>query len=242
VRDDLRPAFLILSLAFGSWLGAGSASAQPSDSPAADTDAEARNLFEAGAAAYDAARYRQAYRYFAEAHELSGRDALLYNMALAADRARMDAEALAAYRAFLRAEPTSDRAGQARRRIAEIERLQAPQPTNEPAGEDVSAGWIVFGAGLAVAVAGGVLVGVGVADRDSVEGAPRDTPWADVAEANDRAPILMNVGLVALVSGLAASALGVTLALIEDGDDDEAIEVSVGPGGVSLRGRFAGPR
>ena len=78
-----------------------------SDRALADTDAEARMLYQAGVAAYDAGRYEEAYERFKRAYELSDREALLYNIGSAAERARMDEEALDAYERFLEAEPDS---------------------------------------------------------------------------------------------------------------------------------------
>lgn len=78
-----------------------------SDRALADTDAEARMLYQAGVAAYDAGRYEETYERFKRAYELSDREALLYNIGSAAERARMDEEALDAYERFLEAEPDS---------------------------------------------------------------------------------------------------------------------------------------
>ena len=68
-------------------------------------DDEARGLFLAGQAAFDAARYEDALAYFRRAHERSARPELLYNVAIAADRLRHDDEALEAFEGFLAGTP-----------------------------------------------------------------------------------------------------------------------------------------
>lgn len=64
-------------------------------------ETEARMLFEAGNAAYQAGRYDDALERFQEALELTHRSIILWNVALAADRARRDELALETYRRFL---------------------------------------------------------------------------------------------------------------------------------------------
>lgn len=77
----------------------------PAEAPVDET--EARALFEAGTVAYDAGRYEAALARFQEAYELTHRPVILWNVALAADRARQDALALENYRRFLAEAPES---------------------------------------------------------------------------------------------------------------------------------------
>lgn len=70
-------------------------------------EAEARALFGAGQAAYEAGRFDAALSRFQEAYELTRRPIILWNIALAADRARQDALALETYRRFLAEVPDS---------------------------------------------------------------------------------------------------------------------------------------
>lgn len=72
-----------------------------------EDDSEARALFDAGEAAYAAGRFDAALSRFQEAYELSHRPIILWNIALAADRARQDTLALETYRRFLDEVPES---------------------------------------------------------------------------------------------------------------------------------------
>jgi hypothetical protein len=87
----------------------------------------ARNIFEAGRAAYEAGRFDQALRYFQEAYDLSQRPALLFNIASAADRLQENQRAIEAYRAYLRAVPNADNRELAESRIAFLEGVLARQ-------------------------------------------------------------------------------------------------------------------
>ena len=96
-------------------------------------DVEARNLFLAGQNAFGSGNYARAVEYFEQAHALSHRSGLLYNIAFAADRLRSDARALEAYRAYLEAEPATPRRAEVESRIAFLEAaLAAPDPEPEP--------------------------------------------------------------------------------------------------------------
>jgi tetratricopeptide (TPR) repeat protein len=101
----------------------------------ARVDREARNLFEAGQDAYATGSYERALDYFERAYALSRRARLLYNIASTADRMRADARALEAYRAFLAAEPETERRAEVEARIAFIEGLLRPPPEPAPPPE-----------------------------------------------------------------------------------------------------------
>lgn len=79
----------------------------PQETPALDShlDEEARQVYLAGVAAYDAGRYEAALEYFSRAHALSGRPLLLFNIGSVTERLRRDDESLAAYEAYLEAMP-----------------------------------------------------------------------------------------------------------------------------------------
>ncbi|MFW6067721.1 MAG: hypothetical protein ACOC97_05230 [Myxococcota bacterium] len=111
---------------------------------AEQVEEEARALFQAGRLAYESGRYEEALERFRAAHELTSLPALLYNVALAADRARYDEEALAAYERFL-AESDPDEATRRQveariaglRRASEREGSQKEQPSPTPANGGV---------------------------------------------------------------------------------------------------------
>ncbi len=96
------------------------ATEEPASVPDAQ-EGEARALFHAGQSAYEAGRFEKALEYFLQAHELSGRPALLYNIGQAADRARRDETALNAFRMFLQQVPDAPNAAMVQNRIASLE-------------------------------------------------------------------------------------------------------------------------
>ncbi len=69
--------------------------------PSAADEEEARATFQAARLAYENGRYTDAYAMFERSYNLSGRHILLFNMGQAADRARMDDEALDALERYL---------------------------------------------------------------------------------------------------------------------------------------------
>jgi tetratricopeptide (TPR) repeat protein len=104
----------------------GGASVPDPDTAGAQVDQvreEAQALFQAGRIAYEAGRYEEALERFRAAHELTGLPGLLYNVALAADRARFDEEALTYYERFLaEAEPDEATRRQVEARVAGLQR------------------------------------------------------------------------------------------------------------------------
>lgn len=84
----------------------------------ADRDAKARQLFEAGRIAYEEGLFDNAVENFRAAYKLSGRTALLYNLGMAAERARLDEEALQAFETYLANNPSAQNRGYVEQRIA----------------------------------------------------------------------------------------------------------------------------
>lgn len=95
---------------------------------AASEDAEAKALFEAGREAFDAGKYETALVRWKEAHTLSRRPALLYNIGLAHDRLRQDAAAIEAFEAFVSALPDDPRTPDARARIEAMQAAKVLSP------------------------------------------------------------------------------------------------------------------
>lgn len=143
-------------------------------------DDAARQLFLAGREAFDAGQYEDALTQFRRAHEISGREQLLYNIGQSLDRLRRDAEAIEAFEAYLATDPPERQRTAIEARLTILRRNVATDPQNvsvdpdppveeprdpgplEPVGpgEDEDAGAPV---GLIVGiVAGVVLVGVAV--------------------------------------------------------------------------------
>jgi hypothetical protein len=86
------------------------------------TDAKARDLFEQGRAAWDEGRFREAWEYWHHSYRLSRRPELLYNVGQAADRLRMDREALEAFRLYLEKNPNATNRKEVENRIRILER------------------------------------------------------------------------------------------------------------------------
>jgi tetratricopeptide (TPR) repeat protein len=93
-----------------------------------------------------------------------------------------------------------------------------------------------------VTATGGALVATGVAllvagrlARQEFEDAPDGAWWDDVSRSYARAAPLGNAGIVVVGAGLAAGVVGVVLFAKRDHD---RVEISLGPGTLSLRGSF----
>jgi tetratricopeptide (TPR) repeat protein len=158
-------------------------------------DEEARARFSAARLAYADGRFDDALEDFKRAYQLSGRPALLFNIASASDRLRRDQDALEAYEGYLAKVPDVDnrrfvesRIALLRERVADEEQRAAERavPTPEqaaagappgvgaPAGDEardtgerrvVSRWW--FWTGVAAVVVAGVLTGVLVSRSSS---------------------------------------------------------------------------
>jgi len=86
----------------------------------ASEDEHARVLFEQGRQAYQDARYEEALDLFMQAYALSKRPQLLNNIGQAADRLRMDSEALDAYQRYLAEVPDAENRPAIENRIAAL--------------------------------------------------------------------------------------------------------------------------
>ena len=229
------------------------------------TDEEARGLFLAGQAAFEAARYEDALRYWRSAHARSARPELLYNVAIAADRLRRDEEALAAFEAYLAGTgPDALQRRDVEARVVVLREAIAaratPVPAVEPSlgvrPEEASAsptdllvteareddarmigGWSLVGGGAAIAVAGAVMLGVGQSEAAVVESAAPGTPWLDVEGAVANAGWMSPAGIALIAIGAAAAAGG-ALWLALDGPEEGEVRVALGPGGVRIEGRL----
>jgi len=222
----------------------------------------AKKAFGAGTRAYAEGDFETALARFQRAYELTGSPDLLYNIATVSDRMRLDEEALQAYEGYLEARPNSaDRehvtgrievlraALDAQRRAeidAEIEarkaaleaaaRVKAERPLTRYVGPGPGP-WITIGAGSAAVVTGAVLFGLGQRDQRSVESAAPGSSYSTVQDMAERGPRRTKAGIALLGVGGAAVVGGIIWQLT--GGHEEAMpEVSVGPTGISVRGRF----
>ena len=129
-RGAWRSQQLRLVVALGCLLGAALAlpcALQAQVAADANRDEEARALFQAGTAAFDAGRFKDALSRWQDAYALSGRPAMQYNIGLALDRLRRDQEALEAFRAYLTWDSEGERAVEVQGRIAAIEEAMAAE-------------------------------------------------------------------------------------------------------------------
>lgn len=142
--------------------------AEFSQEEAANLDAAARLLFQAGSEAYSEARFEDALDRFERAYAVSQRSLLLYNIAQTQERLRRDADAIATFERFLDTQPPDEIRAIAERRL---QRLRAPSPEEtalrvEPEASEeaeppsTSTGLIV---GVTVAAVVAVIAGVIVA-------------------------------------------------------------------------------
>ena len=247
-----------------SLVGLGSTSAAIAQS-ASSRDAKieaAKTAFAAGTRAYAEGDFETALERFRRAYELTGSPDLLYNIATVSDRMRRDQEALEAYEGYLEARPDSvDRehvasridvlraAIQAQRRAeldAEIEarkaaveaaaRVKAERPLTQYVGPGPGP-WITIGVGSASIVSGAVLLGLGQRDQKQVENAPSGSSYSSVQEAAERGPKRTKAG-VALLSVGGAAVVGGIIWQLTGGHEEAMPEISIGPTGISVKGRF----
>jgi hypothetical protein len=167
-------------------------------------------------------------------------------MGIAADRSRMDAEALDAFERFLAAQPETDRRAEVEGRIAALRdtlaggRDGSPDDSNAPSAGPPLAPIVLVAAGGAALIAGGVLFGLGLSANGNVEDAAQDTPWPDVSDDYERGKTFTLVGGLAAGVGLAAVAVGIVWLASGGGGDgaEDGTTVSLGPTGALVRGRF----
>lgn len=255
---------LTACIALGAATGANGAAAQDAGD---GMDAEARGLYSAGEVAFAQGRFENAMTYFQQAYDLSHRPELLYNVGMAADRLRHDDEALAAFERYLAELPDAANRAEVERRVAvlreaiashaaeddadESSEVDAGASHHEPAATAPSAGpgagpWVVLGVGAAAAVAGGVLMGLAVADVALVENAPPASTWSSVRDAYGRSEAESIAGAVLLGVGGAAMIGGLVWAVVPAGPATAAgadraavtLEIAPAPGGLNVRGSF----
>jgi hypothetical protein len=110
-----------------------------------ERDKEARADFELGKQSYENGEYRDAWGHFHDAYKLSARPELLYNIGQTADRLRMDADALKAFRLYLEKLPNAANRREVENRVHALEERvkqgnEAPPP---PAAGTVGANGVM---------------------------------------------------------------------------------------------------
>ncbi len=135
----MRPTVLLITIA-GLLLAPLSARAQgrtprAPTAEAKQSEAEAKALFQAGAAALSDGRYQAALEHFSRSYELSERPELLYNIGVAHDRLRHDREALDAFEGYLAARPDAPYRSDVEARITVLRRALEDSAAAPPASE-----------------------------------------------------------------------------------------------------------
>ncbi len=222
-------------------------------------DERARELYENGAILYDEGRYEDAVIAFEEAYRLSGRPALLFNIANALERCGRWGEALdvlSRYRAYAAAEEreTLDRRiTNLERRIAEAKDDPAPVPVAPVAPKPVvaaapaeSSPTLLRPLPLAVAGVGVLSLGVGAALGGAALAAHEEADAActltnsgsAVCQARAADPLASEAGNamgadILFIVGAVGLGAGTALAVWGPGGP-----LSVGPGVLVLHGEF----
>jgi tetratricopeptide (TPR) repeat protein len=113
----------------------------------------------------------------------------------------------------------------------------APAVASSDSGLRDIAPWILIGAGSAVAITGGVFLGLAAADISAVEDARRPTEWSAVAASYDRAPARSAAGIVLLSVGVIGVAAGLTWKFWPS-DEGDPVVLRITPTGVRIGARL----
>jgi tetratricopeptide (TPR) repeat protein len=176
---------LVVSILGGIAASAHAQDVAPSDQ-AADgdaSDAVARGLFQAGAAAFDAGQFAEALEHFQAAYARSPRPKLLYNIGQAADRLRQDELALDSFRRYLAEVPDAEGREAIEARVRVLEQAVSEKKAAEPPPEPLPTEPAEHETGPSDPVP----------SEPAADGAARPFPWAPVA--------VLGAGVVAIVAG-----------------------------------------
>jgi hypothetical protein len=128
-------------------------------------------------------------------------------------------------------------AGQPQPEAASPEPQIELEAESEPSGGKSVAPWILVGVSGAVAIAGGVMLGIALNDVSTVEHTGPTTDWSEVEGKYQRSPVLSTVGIAMLGAGAAGIAAGLTWHFLEP-DESEPIALDVSPFGATLRAKW----
>ncbi len=230
----------------------------PTDSTVETDEVNARRLFTAGQAAYEAGRYEAAIAYFEQAYALSGNPTLLYNLGVAAERAGRPEQAVEAFTRYLTERPGAANRAEVEGRIrvlqAELDATTAPAgdvPTPAQAAAMVdgsssssdsdpsrspAAGWAVLGGSGALVATGVVLFALGARDYATVEDADGVT-WEAIRNSYERAPKLSNAGVALGAIGIVGVSVGAIL-VVRAGHSSTSTDVAFTGNGILIRRVF----
>ncbi len=256
---SMRRACLTLGIIASALTTTTYVAAQPvaTDAPRAHTASKdgggesAVELNDRGEALYLEGRYEEAASLFHRAYELDPNPTLLYNEALALEKAKRYREALSTLQAYLEKDPDVADRPAIEARIGTLKALvdkldeKPPPPPPEPDKPTEESGmswlrgptpWLVAGLGASGIVVGAVL---GVVATNRQEQAQATAVHLDAVAVQNEAEALATGSTVGFIAGGVLLAAGTTLAVIGLATDDEAeTSLVVAPTGLSLRGTF----
>lgn len=101
--------------------------------------------------------------------------------------------------------------------------------------------WVLIGTGAAMTVAGGILLGLSLNDRSSVQNADKYTQ--EIEDAKKRVPVYSGVGIPLLSVGVAVAVVGTVLLISGSESTHETaqrrgLQLRAGLGSVSVTGEF----
>jgi tetratricopeptide (TPR) repeat protein len=117
---------------------------------------------------------------------------------------------------------------------------RSPLETSESGAEPSKSNtvkWILVSSSAAVAVAGGVFLGLALSDKSKVENAKDGADADEIKSAHDRVPVFSTLGIAMIGVGVAGAAAAVTW-MVMDGREEREVTVGIGPGSVKVRGVF----
>ncbi len=158
-----------------------------------EREERARLLFEEGRRAFYEGRFQEALALFRRAHELSGRDALLYNIGQSLDRMRRDEEAVAVFEEYLRKVPDAANRGEVEARL-QVLRAALQQRAEERASAEEGDGEHDRAAPSSPAPLAPVPTERAGAEEEADEGGSSWWLWASLGAA---ATLLVVIGLAA---------------------------------------------
>lgn len=111
----------------------------------------------------------------------------------------------------------------------------SPAPVHEPSVLP----WVVAGIGGAVAIAGGVFVGIAAADKARVESPKKNATWSDLEGDYNQAKTFFPLGFTLIGVGVAGAAAGLAWKFWPNSERQTAgLKLRLAPGAASLRYTF----
>jgi hypothetical protein len=173
---------------------------------------QARTLFE-DALKLEASAPDEALARLECAASFIDRPAIQLRIGVICERLSLPDRAVAAYRRYL--ELAGDSAPDRQAMEARIDKLRSHVPAPASAGRRI-AGWVVFGSGTAIAIAGAALLGSAKALNDRAHAVAPGTVAYDSSEVRgrlDRAEVHQSLGIGGIALGVAMTGVGLAIAL-----------------------------